>query len=204
MLKLLHPFMPFITEEIWGYLPETNAMLIKEAWPQYEASLSFEKEEEKIELIMEIIRGIRNIRAEADTLPSKKLNAVISAEGKAHDYVSSGERYIKSLANISEITFTNDKEQIPEDAMSAVVKNVEIYIPLDQLIDFNAELERLEKEADRLQNELERVEMKLKNESFISKAPQKVVDGEKEKKQKYQDMMEKVSERIEIIKRKIG
>ncbi len=204
MLKLLHPFMPFITEEIWGYLPGNNTMLIKESWPSYDENLSFEEEVEKIELIMEVIRGIRNIRAEADTLPSKKLNAVISADGNGYDYIYSGERHIKSLANISEITLTNDKNQIPEDAMSAVIKNVEIFIPLDELIDYKVELERLKKEESRLQKELERVEMKLLNESFISKAPQNVVDGETEKKHKYQDMMEKVSERIEVIKRKIG
>jgi len=204
MLKLLHPFMPFITEEIWRYLPEQESMLIKASWPQYDEKFSFASEVEKIELMMEVIRGIRNIRAEAETLPSKKLKAVILADGKAYEYISTGERYIKNLANISEIIITGEKNQIPEDAMSAVVKNVEIYISLDELIDFKAELERLEKEEERLQKELELVETKLSNESFISKAPEKVVNAEKEKKHKYHDMMQKVSERLEIVRKKIG
>lgn len=204
MLKLLHPFMPFITEEIWAYLPSVDSMLINENWPEYKENSDYPVEEEKIELMMEIIRAIRNIRAEADTLPSKKLRAIISTEGKELEYISTGERYIKNLANISDIILTNDKNKIPEDAMSSVIKNVEIFIPLDELVDFNAELERLEKERDKLQKEIERVENKLSNESFVKKAPQKVVDEEKQKKEKYQDMLQKVAERLKIIKRKIG
>ncbi|NLK72552.1 MAG: valine--tRNA ligase [Clostridiales bacterium] len=204
MLKLLHPFMPFITEEIWSHLPETDVMLIKESWPEYNQAMDYSREEEKIELIMDVIRAIRNIRAEAETPPSKKLNLVIMAQGKERDHISKGERYIKALANILEISIVQDKKEIPEDAMSSVIRNVEIFITLDELVDFNAEVERLEKERDKLQKEIERVDKKLSNEGFISKAPQSVVDEEKDKRIKYQEMLEKVTERLEIIKRKIG
>lgn len=206
MLKLLHPFMPFITEEIWGNLPgaQKDVLLIKARWPKYDENQNYPIAEEKIELIMDITREIRNIRAEADTPPSKKLKAIIVSAGKEFEYIETGNRFIKNLANISEITLKNKKKDIPEDAMSAVIKNVEIFIPLAELIDFKAELQRLEKEKDRLQSELKRVEAKLSNESFMSKAPQKVVDKEKEKQQKYQDMLQKVIERYEIIQRKIG
>ncbi len=204
MLKLLHPFMPFITEEIWAYLPEAETLLISESWPEYDKNSHFAKEEEQIEFLMDMVRSIRNIRAEADTVPSKKLNAVILAEEKICEDIHKGESHIKNLANIEKITTTNNKSEIPDDAMSAVIKGVEIFIPLDELVDFNAELERLEKEKEKLQKELKRVEGKLSNESFISKAPPQVVEAEKEKKLKYQDMMRKVIERLEIVKRKIG
>ena len=167
MLSILHPFMPFITEEIWSYLPagdvsEDNPdnLLIKSAWPVYDEALTYEAEVEKLETAMDAIRAIRNIRAEAEAAPSKKLRAFIYAD-EDMDKVRSAERYISAMANITEITFTKDKAVLPEDVMSAVIAGAEIYIPTDDLLDYRAEFERLSKEKKRLEGEVKRVVGKL-------------------------------------------
>lgn len=213
MLKLLHPFMPFITEEIWSFLPKTAAVneatgtaegfLIKESWPIYDSTLTFEAEVKKLELAMEAIRSIRNIRAEAEAAPSRKLSAVILSSGRELEDIKGGERYIKSLANITEIQFTTDKGQVPEEVMSAVIGNVEIYIPLDDLLDYKAEYERLQKEKTRLTGEVARIAGKLANEGFVSKAPAKVIEDEREKLQKYEDMLIKITERLLLVEKKL-
>lgn len=210
MLKLLHPFMPFITEEIWGFIPKSEAaadnkegFLMKESWPVYDEKNNFDEEVKKLEMAMEAIRNIRNIRAEAEAAPSKKLSAVILSSGKELDDIKAGERFIKSLANITEISFISDKSQVPEEVMSAVMDNVEIYIPLDDLLDYKAEYERLQKEKDRLTNEVKRVKGKLANDGFVSKAPEKIILEEKEKLSKYEDMLVKVSERLLLVQKKL-
>lgn len=210
MLKLLHPFMPFITEEIWSFLPKNETteenpegFLIKESWPAYDGALTFEEEVKKLELAMEAIRSIRNIRAEAEAAPSKKLSAVILSSGKELDNIRDGERYIKSLANITDITFITDKLLVPEEVMSAVIGNVEIFIPLDDLLDYKAEFDRLQKEKARLAGEVERVRGKLSNEGFVSKAPEKVINDEKEKLAKYEDMLVKITERLGLVEKKL-
>ena len=211
MLKMLHPFMPFITEEIWSYLPhgeEENGnpdnYLIKASWPKASEKRAFPEAEKILETSMEIIRAIRNIRAEAEAAPGKKLRAVILAEGEAADIVKAGESYIKNLANITEVTFTDNKAELPEEVMSAVTALAEIYIPLEDLVDYSAEYERLSKEKKRLEGEVKRVEGKLSNQGFVSKAPEKVVNEEKEKMAKYKDMLEKVSARLEMVAAKAG
>ncbi|MDO4745440.1 MAG: valine--tRNA ligase [Bacillota bacterium] len=211
MLRLLHPFMPYITEEIWAYLPageikESNPdnFLIKEDWPVYDESLTFEAEAEKIEMAMAIIRSIRNIRAEADAAPSKKLTAVIlSAEGK-EEVVKSAERHVKKLANITDITFIADKSEVPEEVMSAVVAGAEVFIPLDDIMDYDAEYDRLTKEKKKLEGEVKRVVGKLSNEGFVSKAPEKVINEEKAKQVKYEEMLAKVIDRLAIVEKKVG
>ncbi len=207
MLKLLHPFMPFITEEIWSYLPkdeeEKEAYLIKASWPVYDESKSYPKEEANLEMAMAAIRAIRNIRAEADAAPSKKLHGIILAKGEKAERIKAGERYIKSLANITEISFTEDKSSIPEEVMSAVIDGAEIYIPLDDLVDYKAEADRLAKEKKRLEGEVARVKGKLSNQGFISKAPEKVINEEKEKMIKYEEMLEKVTARLELVSKKV-
>ena len=211
MLRLLHPFMPYITEEIWAYLPagEIKAdnpenFLIKENWPLYDEALTFEAEAEKIEMAMAIIRSIRNIRAEADAAPSKKLTAVIlSAEGK-EEVVKSAERHVKKLANITDITFIADKSEVPEEVMSAVVAGAEVFIPLDDIMDYEAEYDRLTKEKKKLEGEVKRVVGKLSNEGFVSKAPEKVINEEKAKQVKYEEMLAKVAGRLAIVEKKVG
>ncbi len=210
MLRMLHPFMPYITEEIWSFLPKEAAakdnpdnFLIKERWPEYEETAIYEKEVKKLDMAMEAIRSIRNIRAEAEAAPSRQLTAVIVAQSDALETVRAGERYIKKLANITDITFTEDKSAVPEEAMSAVIGGAEIFIPLDDLVDYKAELERLTKEKKKLEGEVKRVKGKLSNEGFVKKAPEKVVNEEKEKMAKYEAMLEKVCERLAMVEGKL-
>lgn len=210
MLKLLHPFMPFITEEIWGYLPKSEptsdnkeGFLIKESWPVYQESLGFEESVRNIEMAMAAIRSIRNIRAEADAAPSRKLRAIFLASGNQLDTIKAGGEYIKNLANITEINFISDKTQVPEDVMSAVIDGVEIFIPLDDLLDYKAEFERLQREQTKLLGEVSRLKSKLSNEGFVGKAPEKVIAEEREKLVKYEDMLEKVATRLCLVEKKI-
>ncbi|MBQ1216185.1 MAG: valine--tRNA ligase [Firmicutes bacterium] len=206
MLKLLHPFMPFITEEIWSYLPQegnTEAFLMKESWPVYTEALHFEEEEAKLKTAMDAIRSIRNIRAEADAAPSRKLSAVILASGKEADFMKDTQHFLKNIANVQEITFIDSKDQVPDEVMSAVMNNVEVYVPLDDLLDYSAELERLKKEKTRLEGEVKRTAGKLNNEGFVAKAPEAVVNAEREKLAKYEDMLAKIIERIPVVEAKV-
>lgn len=216
MLKLLHPFMPFITEEIYSFLPHTDAevktaaandnpenFLMKAEFPKYDETLKFEESVEVLEMAMEAIRAIRNIRAEAEAAPSKKLRAVIIAKDKSLEKITAGERYIKALANITEIHFAEEKSAAPEESMSAVIGGAEVFIPLDDLVDYKAEFERLSKEKKRLEGEVARVKGMLSNQGFISKAPAAKIEEEKAKQAKYEEMLEKVIHRLEQIEKKL-
>ena len=210
MLILLHPFMPFITEEIWSYLPHAEAkednphnFIIRAQWPEYTEELNFAEETEKLEMAMSIIKAIRNIRAEAEAAPAKKLSAAILCAEDREEVVKAGERYIQNLANITRISFIKDKKDVPEETMSAVVDGAEVYIPLDELMDYNAELERLTKEKKRLEGEVKRAAGKLSNEGFVSKAPAKVVEEEKAKKEMYEEMLAKVADRLAVVEAKL-
>lgn len=203
MLKLLHPFMPFITEEIWSFLPDTSTRLVKSQWPLYAEEENFENAEKNMEFIMEAVRSIRNTRAEMNVAPSRKARAIfVPSKEDVKEFIQTGAQYFATLANITEIKIVHDKTQIGEDTASSVMEGTEIYLPLADLIDFEKEIERLEKEKARLQAELDRVIGKLNNEKFMSKAPDSVVNEEKEKMSKYQSMMDKVVERLEHMKTK--
>jgi valyl-tRNA synthetase len=205
MLKMLHPFMPFITEEIWSYLPKEGnkeEFLMKEAWPAYNEALIYAEEVKRIEMAMEAIRNIRNIRAEAEAAPSRKLSAFIYAAGENMEHMKAAGNHISHLANIASINYIDDKADVPEEVMSAVMDGAEIFIPLDDLLDYEAEHERLTKEKTKLTGEVERIGGKLANEGFVSKAPEKVVNEEKQKLTKCQDMLAKVLERLEICRKK--
>ncbi|WP_326910826.1 valine--tRNA ligase [Sedimentibacter sp. MB31-C6] len=203
MLKLLHPFMPFITEEIWSYLLDTNSRLVKANWPLYNDEENFEEAEINMEFIMDAIRSIRNTRAEMNVAPSRKARAIfVPSKAECRNYIETGASYFATLANIVEAKIVDDKSKIGEDTASSVIDGTEIYLPLSDLIDFEKEIERLEKEKSKLEGELKRVRGKLNNEKFTSKAPEKVVNEEKEKLEKYESMMEKVVERLESLKNK--
>ncbi|WIF94231.1 valine--tRNA ligase [Caminicella sporogenes] len=203
ILKLLHPFMPFITEEIWHHLPNSKGSIMVSKWPKYKEEYNKPLEEEKMELIMQSIKSIRNIRAQMNVVPSKKAKVIVVADEKVYKIVEENKSYLISLASASEVILKREKSDIPEDSASAVVNGAEIFIPLDELVDFEKELERLEKEKAKLEKELERVNKKLSNEGFISKAPEKLVEEERQKKAKYQEMYDKVLERIEYTKSKL-
>lgn len=200
LLKLLHPFMPFITEEIWGYLPKEEAekdLLISESWPKHK-ELNFDESREKIEMAKDIIKVIRNIRAEADTPPSRSLSLIIVSDKKAKE-IEASSGYIKSLANVSKIEIIQDKSKAPRDVMSGIVDRAEILIPMEDLIDFEAEILRLQAEKKRLIKEVDRVNKKLSNKNFVDKAPQKIVDEERAKGEKYEEMLEKVIDRLKSM-----
>ena len=200
LLKLLHPFMPFITEEIWGYLPKEEAeknLLISEAWPKHK-KLNFDESREKIEMAKDIIKVIRNIRAEAYTPPSRSLSLIIVSDKKAKE-IEASSGYIKSLANVSKIEIIQDKSKAPRDVMSGIVDGAEILIPMEDLIDFEAEILRLQAEKSRLIKEVDRVNKKLSNKNFVDKAPQKIVDEERAKGEKYEEMLEKVIDRLKSM-----
>lgn len=204
LLKMLHPFMPFITEEIWSHLPEDEQKFIMLSdFPEYDEKLEFAEEVAELETSMEIIKAIRNIRAEADASPGKALTAVIVSEGEALERIRKGERYIKKMANITDILLTEDKGQVPAEVMSAVVTGAEINIPLDELVDFRAEFERLSKEKKKLEGEVARGEKMLSNPGFVNKAPEKKIAEEKEKLANYREMLAKVIERLEMVEKKI-
>ena len=210
MLKLLHPFMPFITEEIWGFLPEARedrkgkGFLIGSSWPNYSEELEYPEEVACLQMAMDMTRAIRNIRAEAEAPAGTGLRGIILCDEEREEVAKAGERYIKTLANLTEMTFVRDKSQIPEEVMSAVIDGAEIFVPLDDLMDYEAELARLRKEKDRLEGEVRRVDGKLSNKGFVDKAPQKLVDEEREKKVRYEDMLSKVELRLEQVEKKIG
>lgn len=201
MLKLLHPFMPFITEEIWSNLPSTNSKLIKSDWPIFEQCEDFEDAEKQMKFIMEAVTKIRNIRAEMNVAPSRKARAIFTPiNDLAKDYLEGTGIYFATLANITDIDILIDKTEITEETATGVIEGTQIALPLADLIDFEKEIERLEKEKAKLEGELKRVNGKLSNEKFVSKAPEKVVAEEKAKLVKYQDMMNAVVERLEKMK----
>jgi valyl-tRNA synthetase len=201
ILKLLHPFMPYITEEIWQHLPKTENPLIISQWPKYRDDLHFPKAETRIEFIMTGIKGIRNARAEMNIVPSRKSTVIFVTEDEGiKDIINYGKRYFINLASAEKIEILDNKTNIGDDNISVVLSKCEVFLPLKDLIDFDKEIERLEKEREKLEGELKRVKGKLANEGFISKAPEKVVAEEREKQKRYEEMMEKVLERLENIK----
>ncbi len=207
LLKLLHPFMPFITEEIYGYLPKDpatkdnpNSLLIRAQWPVYDPEMDYGEAVYRIETAMEIIKAVRNIRAEADAAPGRKLTMEIRTSALA-DVIPEIQSYIRNMANITDIKVIPADATSADDAMTAAVKDAEILIPLQDLVDFDEEIKRLEKEQARLQSEVERVEKKLANKGFVNKAPEKVVQEEREKGEKYRDMLETVEKRLSVMKK---
>jgi len=200
MLKLLHPFMPFITEEIWQNLPKNDEPLILSQWPKVNIENKYENSVEEINFAMEIIKSIRNIKAEMDVKPSKKINGYFIPKNKKYkEYLKSIERHLNNLINLEEMTILENKDTLDEDTASAVIDGLEIYLPLSELIDFEKEKERLEKEKEKLESEIKRAEGKLKNKNFVEKAPEKIVKEEREKLKKYKDMYDKVLSRIKQI-----
>ena len=198
VLKLLHPFMPFITEEIWQHLPEKTNPLIIESWPIAKEDYIFDEDEKKIELIKKAIKAIRNARAEMNIAPSKKSQFIFVVEDEnLKNTIIEGKSKFTTLAGAEEIIFEKDKSQIGEDNISVVLDGCEVYLPLKDLIDYDKEIERLEKEKAKLEDEISRVDSKLANKGFVLKAPESIVEEEKEKRDKYKAMLSKVLERLE-------
>lgn len=201
-LKLLHPFMPFITEEIWQHLPGTSDALIVESWPAPKKDHIYETEEKNIEFIKRAIKGIRNARAEMNIVPSRKSKLIFVLENeKWKSVIEEGRVKFMTLASAEEIVFEDNKKSLGEDNISVVLDGCEVFLPLSDLIDFEKEIERLEKEKSKLEDEINRVKSKLSNEGFVAKAPAKIVEEEKEKQAKYAQMLENVLERLESLRK---
>ena len=196
-LKLLHPYMPFITEEIFCTLQSEEESIMISKWPEYTEARHFAKEEQDIEIIKEAVRGIRNVRTEMNVPPSKKaLVYVVSEKEALRKTFEDGKLFFASLAYASKVQVQTDKTGIADDAVSVVIANATIYIPFAELVDIKQEIERLQKEEKRLEGELKRVAGMLGNEKFISKAPAAKIQEEKDKQAKYMQMMEQVKERL--------
>lgn len=203
ILKLLHPYMPFITEEIYTYLPTVEGSIVIAQWPHYKEEDNMASEEEMMELAMDGIRNIRNARAEMDVPPSKKAKVIIVPTEDKKLAVEATKEYFITLASASMVEIAETEENIPEDAVSVVINGAKIFIPLDELVDFEKEKERLTKEKAKLEGEIKRVNGKLSNQGFLAKAPESLVNEEKAKKEKFEEMMKSVLERLENIEAKL-
>ena len=199
-LKLLHPYMPFITEEIFCNIQDEEESIMISLWPIYDEANNFAAEEKAIETIKEAVRNIRNLRADMNVAPSRKaLVYVVTASEDVKNIFNNSLGFFGTLAYASEVKVQADKAGIPEDAVSTVIPDAVIYIPFAELVDIDKEIERLKKEEGRLQGEIKRCNGMLNNERFTSKAPQAKIDEEKAKLVKYTQMLEQVTERLATL-----
>ena len=196
-LKLLHPFMPFITEEIYGALvPEEESLMMSE-WPKYKEEWNFAQDEFVMERVKAVTRGIRNIRAEMDVPNNRKTNVFIVSEKEELTKAIEGfKQSVMPLMLASDIIVQSTKEGIEDNAVSIVVPDAVVYLPLEDLVDFEQEKERLTKEEERLNKEIKRAKGMLANEKFVSKAPEAKVQEERDKLEKYEQMLAQVKERM--------
>jgi len=200
-LKLLHPYMPFITEEIYCTLNPQEETIMLADWPVYKEEWNFPAEEEMLAHVKELVKGIRNLRTEMDVPPSRKAKVFIVSEDKALcETFESMKKTYQNLISASEIDVQSDKAGIGEDAVSVVIPGAVVYMPLEDLVDMEKEKERLLKEEERLKKELARSHGMLNNEKFVSKAPAAKIQEEKDKLAKYEQMMATVQERLAQMK----
>ena len=196
-LKLLHPYMPFVTEEIFTTLQDKEASIMVSEWPVYDEARSFKTEEESVEVIKEAVRSIRNLRSGMNVPPSRKAKVyVVSESEKIRKIFEEGRVFFETLSYSNEMIVQSDKMGIEEDAVSTVIPDATIYIPFAELVDVEKEIERLKREQTKLEKELARVNGMLANPNFVNKAPEAKINEEKEKQEKYNQMMAQVNERL--------
>ncbi|MGE5528003.1 MAG: class I tRNA ligase family protein, partial [Patescibacteria group bacterium] len=195
-MELLHPFMPFITEEIWQSLPHEGATVMKAPWPRADAALIDAAAEEEFARLVEIVRAIRNIRAEASVAPGKRIAAVVLAHDGAAAALEAGREYLMALAGLGSLEIASDEGKKPAKAMSAVAGGAQIYLPLADLVDLALETARLEKELAATADEVERQRAKLANEGFTAKAPAAVVEKERAKLAMAEEKRRKLEARL--------
>ena len=196
-MQLLHPFMPFITEEIWQALPHEGPSIMVSSWPKADDSLIFPAEEAEMEEIMAAIRAIRNRRSEMNVPPSKKAALIIVTQKP--DLFADAEPFMKRLAWASQVTVQSEAPADAGKMVACVTQACQVLMPMADLVDLDKERERLEKELENAENMVKRTQAKLQNESFVSRAPQNVVDAEKEKLQKYGELAEKLRASIQAL-----
>ncbi|MDL2296250.1 valine--tRNA ligase [Lachnospiraceae bacterium OttesenSCG-928-E19] len=202
-LKLLHPFMPFVSEEIYSVLiPEEESLMISQ-WPEFREDWDSPEAEEIVGYLKDVVRGIRNVVAEMNVAPSRKIKVyVVSENDRLREGLAHFQKAMTFISNASELILQTNKDGIANDAVSVVVPDATVYLPLEDLVDFEQEIERLKKEQTRLEKELQRVNGMLSNEKFISKAPEAKINEEKEKLVTYTKMMEQVKVRLERIQKR--
>lgn len=200
-LKLLHPYIPFITEEIFCNLQEEEESIMISSWPEYREEWSFKEEEQAVETIKEAVRAIRNVRTSMNVPPSKKAKVFVVSENQELLQIFEHSRvFFATLGYASEVSLQADKTGIADDAVSAVIPQTAIYMPFAELVDISKEIERLTKEEERLAKELARVDGMLANERFVSKAPEAKIQEERDKREKYAQMMEQVQARLSQLR----
>ena len=192
-LKLLHPFMPFITEEIWQTLPHDGDTIMLSPWDEFSEALSFPEEEEQMNKIMTAVKAVRNRRAEMNVAPSKKAQVFI--ETPYGDTFKKGTEFFKRLSSASDVS-VGEKFDGMDKAVSIITESARIYIPMDELVDFEAERERLNKEKEKLQKDIDFVNGKLNNPNFVSKAPEKVVEAQRKALCEYTEKMKLLDESL--------
>mgnify|MGYP001280987434 FL=1 len=198
-LKLLHPFMPFVTEKIYKELYNNDESIMISTYPEYSKDLEFKDEEQAIEELKEVITGIRNARAKMNVHPSKK-SKLIFVTKKYANIIKESEEFLKKLGFGEEIEIRENKENIPQNAVSIVSSNLELFIPFEDLVDIKEEIERLEKEKAKVLVEKEKTDKMLSNPGFVAKAPASKVEDEKEKQAKFNEMIKTIEERIQGLK----
>ncbi|WP_338470415.1 valine--tRNA ligase [Niallia sp. XMNu-256] len=200
IMRLMHPFMPFITEEIWQNLPHEGESITVAKWPVVDNSLTDVKAAEEMKLLVEIIRSVRNSRAEVNTPLSKKIKMIVKAKDQnVLATLEKNKAYLERFCNPEELVLSTEVA-IPDKAMTSIVTGAEIILPLEGLINLDEEIARLEKELDKLNKEVERVQKKLSNEGFVKKAPEKVIEEERAKEKDYTEKRAAVQERLNELK----
>lgn len=194
ILKLLHPFIPFITEKIYKSIPGAAETLMLQEFPRYNAKLNYFGSVKEIELVKEIVKSVRNVKAKTGAAPSKKVHLFVITDNSRT--IKNGSAMIKRLAGVNEITVIADKNVLKEKVVSQVIDGAELFIPLGELVDFEKELARLKGELENVENEIARANGKLSNNGFLEKAPKALVDGERAKLNKYLDIREKLIKQI--------
>ena len=202
ILKILHPFMPFITEEIWQTLPNAKGSIMISSWPEADEAAYKPEIEHQMAQLMTAIKNIRNIRAEMNVPRTVKPALLVRAQTvKSQHIIAMGTPYLKSLAGIGEIRFLSTTEETPEAAVSTMISGAELFLPLNELIDIDLEIQRLEKEIEKVQSEIKRVEGKLGNEGFMKKAPEGLINEEKMKKDRFIEMRETLADRVRKLQK---
>lgn len=198
-LRLLHPFMPFITEELWQALPGTGETIVRAAWPLAQERMLDPQAEGDMAVLMDVVRSIRNVRSEKQVPPSRRIKALVFADGRPREILEENRLYVESLAGLGKLEIGPATGEKPEQAIFAVASGVEIYLPLEGLVDLEAERKRLEKELANSEQEIKRCEAKLSNEGFLAKAPPEVVEKERAKLQAYLEEKAKIEESLKAL-----
>ncbi|MDI3281629.1 MAG: valine--tRNA ligase, partial [Bacillota bacterium] len=200
-LRLLHPFMPFLTEEIWQYLPHQGRTIMKAPWPQAPAELEDREAEEEFAALQEVIRALRTLRTEANVPPAREVAVVLRGEGPGRSLVERNEALVRTLAGVGSLSYLPREAARPEKALVAVAAGIELYLPLVGLVDVGKELTRLEKELEEMEEEIARLKAKLSNHGFLQKAPAEVVEKERARYQELTEKYGKVRARREELAR---